>query len=336
MFYAETVTIAVVALLILTEFLHALRIRKVSTLAFGDTRKPALWATGAPLMRILAMGLFTWGIVTLFIIDPKIHKGDELPESKMKHLVLLLDVSPSMGLKDAGPQKDLTRRARAAEIMKSFFNRVVIDEYKVSVIAFYSSAKPVVIDSKDLEVVRYILEDLPMYFAFKPGKTKLYSALERAAKISKGWNPKSTTLIMITDGDTVPATGMPRMPASIKNMLIVGVGDARAGLFIDGHQSKQDSSTLRSIAVRMNGIYHDGNKNHISSDTISELTRSDAEEKFKEFGKREYALMAIGTGSLWLACLPLLLFYFGSSWRPGVRDDPKDRERYQRRRQIER
>ena len=175
-----------------------------------------------------------------------------------------------------------------------------------------------------------------MYFAFKPGKTKLFSGLEQAAKIAKGWNPKSTTIIMVTDGDTVPATGMPRMPASIKNMLIVGVGDNRAGKFIDGHQSRQDSSTLRSIAVRMNGIYHDGNKNHISSDTIAELTKSDVKEKFDDFGRREYALASIGIGSVLLALLPVMLFYFGSSWRPGVINRPEEREKYRKMRDISR
>ncbi len=224
-----------------------------------------------------------------------------------------------MDLKDAGPQGNMTRRERAAELMTSFFQRVIVDDYKISVIAVYNGSKPVVIDSKDLEIVRHILEDLPMYFAFKSGKTKLYSGLEEAVKISKGWNPRSTTLLMLSDGDTVPATGMPRMPASIKNVLIVGVGDSRAGKFIDGHQSRQDSSTLRSMAVRLKGIYHDGNKNHISSTTIADLTQSKTQEKFDEMGKREYALMAIGVGAGILSILPILLFYLGTFWKPGVR-----------------
>ena len=76
---------------------------------------------------------------------------DKLTDEQKKHLVLILDVSPSMGLEDAGPQKNITRRERAAKIMESFFKRVVVDEYKVSVIAVYNGAKPVVIDSKDLE-----------------------------------------------------------------------------------------------------------------------------------------------------------------------------------------
>lgn len=318
MIYPETITLVATLCYLLAEFIHSWRVSRISMLAFGEQKRPAIWARIAPLARVAAFAALTWGLVTLFYLDPKIHKGDEIPENKMKHLVILLDVSPSMGLKDAGPQKDQTRRERAAEIMESFFKRVVVDQYKVSVIAVYNGAKPVVIDSKDLEVVRYILEELPMYFAFKAGKTKLYSGLEEAAKVARGWNPKSTTLLMITDGDTVPATGMPRMPASIRNLLIVGVGDSQGGKFIDGHQSRQDSSTLRSIAVRLNGFYHDGNKNHISSSTISDLTTTEIEQKLDELGRREYALIAIAAGgSIW-SLLPVLLFYFGTRFRPGT------------------
>lgn len=332
--YAETLTFLAILFFLLTEWIHSLRVQKISTLAFGETGRPAALARSAPLLRVTGFALLTWGMITLYLVDPKIHKGEQLPDSKKKHLVLVLDVSPSMGLEDAGPQKNMTRRQRASEILESFFKRVVVDDYKVSVVAVYNGAKPVIIDSKDLEVVRYILQELPMYFAFKPGKTQLFTGLEQAAKIARDWNPKSTTIIMVTDGDTVPATGMPRMPASIKNMLIVGIGDSRAGKFIDGHQSRQDSSTLRSIAVRMNGIYHDGNKNHISSDTIAELTRSQIKEQIDEFGQREYALLSIGMGASLLASLPLLLFYWGSSWRPGVQQGPHERQKHQRKREI--
>jgi hypothetical protein len=44
----------------------------------------------------------------------------------------------------------------------------------VSVVAVYNGAKPVVIDTKDFEVMRNILGDLPMHHAFRSGKTKLF------------------------------------------------------------------------------------------------------------------------------------------------------------------
>src|SRR4029079_6796839 len=98
-----------------------------------------------------------------------------------------------------------------------------------SVVACYNGAKPVVVDTKDLEVVRNIFGELPLQYAFPAGKTDLFSGLTEAAKIAQPWQPKSTLLLLLSDGDTVPATGMPKLPASIAAVLVVGVGDPRAG-----------------------------------------------------------------------------------------------------------
>ena len=171
-------------------------------------------------------------------------------------MVLVLDVSPSMRLQDGGPERDQSRMQRASDVMESFFKRVAIQQYKMSVVAVYSSAKPVVVETNDVDVVRNILNDLPMHYAFPVGKTDLFSGLNEAAGLSKGWQPKSTTVIVISDGDTVPATGMPTMPASVSNVVVVGIGDPITGQFIDGRQSRQDAATLRQIAVRLGGVYH--------------------------------------------------------------------------------
>src|SRR5690606_41488262 len=127
------------------------------------------------------------------------HKAVEVPESEMKHLVLLLDVSPSMLLEDAGPEKNISRRQRAYALMQSFFERVQLPDYRTSIIAVYNGAKPVVIDTKDREVVNNILEDLPMQFAFEAGKTELFTGLEEVVNIVKDFPPKSTVLMLVSD-----------------------------------------------------------------------------------------------------------------------------------------
>jgi Ca-activated chloride channel family protein len=232
---------------------------------------------------------------------------------------MVLDVSPSMRLTDAGPTRKQGRMERAREVMTSFFDRVPLDSYRVSVIATYNGAKAVVIDTQDFEVVRNILGDLPLHFAFNAGKTKLFDGLEEAAKVAKPWNPRSTTLLIVSDGDTVPATGMPVMPASIKSVIVVGVGDPHAGKFIDGRQSRQDVPTLKQIAARLSGTYHDGNASQISSGLIAEAFGTDDKDVFQKLTRREYALIACAAGSLILALLPLLLHWFGTGWRPGAR-----------------
>jgi Ca-activated chloride channel family protein len=316
---AELAAVAVVILGLAAERLHARRCRRVATLAFGPSRRPAPWASAAPLLRVAALAALCWGLITLLQLPPKVHKINEIPERDYRHLLLVLDVSPSMRLEDAGPTGKQPRRARAADVLKSFFERMPVELYRTTILAVYTDAKPVVVDTTDLEIVRNVLTDLPMHYAFKAGPTNLFAGLEEAAKVARPWPPKSTTVVVLSDGDTVPATGMPKMPDSVGHVLMVGVGDPVTGKFLAGHQSRQDASTLRQVAVRMNGAYHDGNEKHLGTDLVNEVTSVPGRSTLEKLTRREYALIAVGTGAGVLALLPLLLYLFGTPWKPGVR-----------------
>ena len=318
----ETLAGILFTLTFLAELLHARRVRRVAALAFGPGRRPALWARTTPLVRSLGAAAVAWGLATLIVIEPAKHSSTDgliMRPEDARHVILALDVSPSMRLKDAGPSTEQSRMERARDVMDSFFKRIPIHQYRISVVAIYNGAKPVVIDTTDLEVVRNILGDLPMHFAFKAGKTKLFNGLEEAAKIAKPWAPDSTTLILVSDGDTVPAKGMPKMPASIRDVLVVGVGDPVKGRFIDGRQSRQDVSTLRQIAVRLGGSFHNGNDHQLSSSLIAELTETGEQSPLERLTIREYALLAVGAGAALMALIPILLRLVGTLWRPGVR-----------------
>lgn len=315
---AELATLAVIILAGGAEIIHAARIQRIATLAFGPRRRPAPWVYAAPVLRVLALGGLCWGLAALLFVVPKVHEAQALADNELRHVVLVLDVSPSMRLEDAGPTKQQSRMSRASDIMESFFKRVAFQQYRISVVAVYNGAKPVVVDTRDVEVVRNILNELPMHYAFPTGKTDIFSGLEIAAEVTRPWRPKSTTLILVSDGDTVPATGMPKMPPSISDVVVVGVGDPIKGKFIDGRQSRQDTSTLRQIALRLGGEYHNGNERHMSSATLAALTQATRKSALEQLTRREYALLACAVGSLVLALLPLLLHYFGTIWRPGV------------------
>ena len=309
------------ALAALAEWLHARRVARVARLAFGPLERPAAWALAAPWLRALAAAAVAWGMATLCTIPPRAHSGDAALAQRLedpRHVLMVLDVSPSMRLVDAGKDQKQSRMQRARDVMESFFDRVPFAQTRVSVIAVYSGAKPVVIDTSDFEVVRNILGDLPMHHAFKVGKTELFAGLEEAAKVAKDWNPGSTTLVLVSDGDTVPATGMPRMPASIYRTLVVGVGDPQTGRFIDGRHSRQDVATLKQIAARLGGVFHNANELQISSLAIQESFAGDEQGPFEQLSRREYALLALGLGAGLLALLPLALHLAGPRWRPGV------------------
>ena len=316
--HAELAAAAVAILAAIAEILHARRTRRLARLAFGPNRRPAPWARLGPALRIAAFAGLCWGLVTLLELVPKVHVAQVIPDRERRHVLIVLDVSPSMRLKDAGPNADQSRMKRASVVMESFLERVPVELYLLSVVACYNGSKPVVVDTKDIEVVRNIFNDLPMHYAFPAGKTDLFSGLSEAAKIAHPWQPRSTLLLMLSDGDTIPATGMPKLPASIADILIVGVGDPRQGSFIDGRMSRQDASTMRQIAARLGGVYHDGNQKHLNSELLAKLAIIPRQSALDKLTRREYALIACGLGGTILALLPVFLHAFGTRWRPGV------------------
>jgi Ca-activated chloride channel family protein len=319
---AELVALAVVIVTAAAEVLHVRRVRRLALLAFGPGKRPALWARLTPALRVASAGALAWGLMTLYLLPPKIHKLTGITETEYRDLLLVLDVSPSMRLADAGPDGKQTRRKRAAALLKSLFERVPMEIYRTTVVAVYNGAKPVVLRTTDPEVVRNILYDLPMEYAFKAGPTDLFAGLEEAARIAQPWRPRSTTLVIVSDGDTVPPTGMPKMPVSVAHVVVVGVGDPLAGRFIDGHLSRQDTSSLRQLAVRLGGTYHNGNEKHLSTDLVQRVTVGGGKSVVERLTRREYALLACAAGASMLALLPLLLHLAGTTWKPGVRRSP--------------
>ena len=316
----EIIAISVVLFATLGEVFHQWRIQKVKRLAFGPKSGPATWSYAASVLRVIALGLACWGFASLWlVVEAEIHNKNKIEENEYKHLVLVVDVSPSMHLKDAGPERDRTRRQRASDVLESLFNRIPMRQFKISFIAVYTDAKMLLEDSKDHEVVRHIMEKMPMWHAYKPGKTKLMSGINEAVKVAKPWNPNSAFVLMLTDGDTVPTTGMPNLPASVADFIVVGVGDPTTGSFIDGHQSRQDINTLRQVANRLRGVYHNGNKKHLTSQIVGKFVRQEDEAAKKVWKRREWAMMAAVTGSAIFSIIPILLHYFGTTYKPGTK-----------------
>jgi Ca-activated chloride channel family protein len=317
---ALQITLAALALTALAEWLHVRRCRRVARLAFGPGGAPRSWTKAAPWLRVAAVGALTWGFLTLLQIGPQSVRREEfVPEGGFRHLIIALDASPSMFLSDAGVAGKQTRAARASEVLQSLLGRIALDQVRISIVAFYTGAKPVVVDTSDMEVVRNCLNDLPLGVAFNVGKTELLEGVRASAEIAKDWQPGSATLVIVSDGDTIPDSGMPELPRAIERSLVVGVGDALAGKYIDGHQSRQDATTLRQLAGRLRGDYFDANQKHLPSTALAGLSKSLPLRDTRERGLREAALICIGFGSLVLAFLPVALAFVGSAWQAGLR-----------------
>ena len=313
------VALAAVFVTMLTEWLHGRRIKKISHLAFGPGGAPRLWVMIAPLIRIAAITGAAWGLATLSQLSPKTHHQEGIADEDYQHLVLVLDVSPSMHLDDAGQNMSQTRRERVMDVLESFFGRFATRSHLLSVVAVYTDAKTLLVDSKDIEVVRYLLEEIPLHHAFHKGKTDLFAGLATAAELAKDWKKDSTIVMLLTDGDSVPPKGMPKLPSSVRNVVVVGVGDHSTGKYIDEHQSRQDISTLRQLAKRLGGVYHNGNQKHLTSTTISSLIQTTADDKKREWTLREWAIFATFVGSAAIALLPMALCHFGTKFSGGTR-----------------
>jgi Ca-activated chloride channel homolog len=177
----------------------------------------------------------------------------------------------------------------------------------------------VVIDTYDLAVVKNIMDDLPLEIAFNPGQTNLLDGVRESVALARDWPPGTTTLLIVSDGDTVPDTGLTRLPPSIRDALVLGVGSSGAGINIDGHLSRQNSPALRQLAARLGGHYFDANEKHVPSRDLAAFARSLPARRDQKVGLREWALAAVTVGASILALLPVGLAAFGSAWKPHAR-----------------
>ena len=300
----------------LGEWLHWQRIRRLGRLAFGPTGRPALWTVLTPFLRVAGLTGLSWALAVLFSLHPKTFDQDMLPApvKDCRRVVFLVDVSPSMLLNDAGEDGKMKRRHRGAQVIESIMERVVSDQCLFSVIAFYTGAQTVAVDCRDPEIVKHIVTDLPLDCAFDYGKTNLAEGILQTFKTCKEWPEGSTTVFVITDGDTIPDKGLQSPPRSIARTVIVGVGNATNGIFIDGHQSRQDTRSLAQVARRISGDYFNGNVHHLPTAMMNDLDRARQKGWLAGAGLREIALATLALSTLLLALIPMFLDRFGSQW----------------------
>jgi len=317
---AASVAAVVLLLAAWAETIHARRCRAVGRLAFGRIGKPRRWTVIVPPLRILAATALCWGFTILLLAPSEAidttgveAETETLPED-IQRVILLLDVSPSMAIKDSGPEKNMKRRDRALEVMEAMFPRIALGRTRFSLIAFFTSARTVVMDASDTAVVRNVLDNLPLVWAFAPGKTNVIEGLKAAADLARDWSPKSTTLILCTDGDTVDFSQIPKLPRSIHQVQIYAVGDPIVGTFIDGHDSRQQAGILRRLAAELHGAYYDVNSQHVPTSALKNLAFEPPRPQHREFTWKDLALMAIAGGATLFLVLPIALEYFGCGW----------------------
>ena len=303
------IAFAVLVIVGIAEWLHARRVARVARLAFGPSGRASRWTIVVAPSRTIAAALATWGLMFLVTYDP-IEIERKPAKIASNHLLVLLDVSPSMQLKDSGAEaQGISRAKRAGEVVQAVLDRLDMENTRISIVAFYTDALAIVQDTFDKEVIRNALDGLPMYTAFEPGPTDLKKGLVKAFEIARLWPADSATLLIVTDGDV--ATGIPSViPSSIADTIVVGLGDPVKSSDVNGHASRQDTMGLRQLATRLGGFYHDGNRKHLPSDVVNSLTMI-APRVGGNWSVRDLALLAVGIGCSTLAFIGPLLTFFG-------------------------
>ena len=298
------------------EWLHTRRMRRLGTLAFGPAARPRAWTRIVPILRVAALAGVAWSLVTLIAYNNLVRDRDRRTKS-VRHLMILLDVSPSMLIKDAG-DGSLLRMQRASEVLKSVLDRVPGDNVRFSAAAFYTEARMLVSECQDRELLLYLTGGIPFHITYKPGKTDLLKSINETGALMKDWNRKSTTLLVISDGDSLPPSGLERMPSSVAEVIVAGVGAPGRGTFIDGHMSRQDTANLSQLSRRLGGKYFDCNVRHLPGEVLEKLNSEDPGAAKWRADRRVLALLVLATSSLLLCLLPVLLEWLGSAWRPRV------------------
>ena len=303
------IAFAVLVFVGIAEWLHARRVARVARLAFGPSGRASRWTIVVAPSRTIAAALATWGLMFLVTYDP-IEIDRKPAKIASNHLLVLLDVSPSMQLKDSGAEaQGISRAKRAGEVVQAVLDRLDMENTRISIVAFYTDALAIVQDTFDKEVIRNALDGLPMYTAFESGPTDLKKGLVKAFEIARLWPADSATLLIVTDGDV--ATGIPSViPSSIADTIVIGLGDPVKSTNVNGHASRQDTMGLRQLATRLGGFYHDGNRKHLPSDVVNSLTMI-APRVGGNWSVRDLALLAVGIGCSTLAFIGPLLTFFG-------------------------
>jgi len=303
----------VLVLTALAEWWHARKVARLARLAFGPAAAARTWTRVAPFLRVLALAAFTWGFAVMYQLHLAAGKDGRPEPKESPRLIFVADLSPSMLLKDAGPEGKQTRRERMRAEVESILMRVGGD-LRYGVVGFYTEARPVVMDAHDPELVRNVFNGLPVQYVMKAGSTDLGTAINAAVKVVEGLPPQTVRLIVFTDGDTVPLQPILPRPKSVKDVLVLGVGNPRKGTFIAGHQSRQDAEVLSTVARALRGAYHDVNEKHLPTDALGDLVVRTAPAK-QGLDLAQLAVLAMALGAAVLALLPVALQYFGAAWK---------------------
>ncbi len=205
-----------------------------------------------------------WILSILAISGPYLQQEThEQLEARGIDITIIVDISPSMGVKDVKPN----RLQRAKFELHDFINRLAED--RVALLAYSASAYRLLPLTSDYSTVRHFINALDTRLTRQHG-SNLTQALETASQLLQDSSENGRAIILLTDGETHDADSVlqagARLGVSGIPIYILGVGTTAGGpvynargqfLYYDDKAviSRLDTALLASLAQQSGGIY---------------------------------------------------------------------------------
>jgi Ca-activated chloride channel family protein len=301
----------VLALAIPAEYLHLRKCLVVARMAFAEQRQGLFVVFAAGSARVTGVTLTAVALALLwqssFITRNAI--GAIADDAEMDRMIVVMDASKSMNLEDAGPDGSETRATRARNLIYQLISRA--NRFpRTTLMTFGDRVLPVVCDAQHWDVLANVL--LRQYYsrAFDSTDTEIDGALESSLDIAKDWVPKSTIVVLLTDGESKPTVKEFHVPNSVRHVLVLGVGssEGRAAGPNLADISRRDDANLRRIANLTGGDYFNCNKDPLPVAYIDALLPAPPEAVPPQ-SHRDLPLALLAIGAAVLALVPIALSF---------------------------
>ncbi|MBY0292549.1 MAG: VWA domain-containing protein, partial [Alphaproteobacteria bacterium] len=232
-----------------------------------------------------------------------------------QNLVILLDLSQSMDVKDVKPSRLVRARQKIEDITK------LAQGLKISLIAFAADPHMMTPLTDDMETIRHLLPSLETDLVFIQG-SKLSPALTMALRMLDVASGHNKSVLILSDGGFEDAEAIATAHALAQKGIIIytmGIGTEEGAPLQDGEGnfikkqekviiSKLETAKLREIGTAGNGLYLEANYSdeplHIMLNQIKE--RAKIEESTRQLTRqwedRFYLLI--------FPMMAILLFWF--------------------------
>lgn len=173
------------------------RLRRKQWAVFAAPRlRPKLLRRGSPLPRWLAFSFLLASVVLMAagLARPQTTRGTETETTKGRNVLLALDLSRSMLVKDLKPDRLTQAKTLCYDLMEA------LPSDRIGVIGFAGEPYLVAPLTVDHAAVRETIDQLDLDY-IPVGGSNLEGAMELAIKTLKETGQKENALVLLTDGD---------------------------------------------------------------------------------------------------------------------------------------